>query len=1403
MGTLDVKIASTSVQVYEGSFDMDDSIKQASTLMFRVRDDSGANHYTKGQPVSITDSVNGVLYTGFVATAIEDRESPAILIKTDTGVRDNHYLVEKRTYDGPEFTNTPAGAIFCQLLNVLSQEGITAKYAADRDATATDFNAGTLSGVIGASNVGDGDLELSLAGSVVTLLEHVTSDFSSGTLTNVTAASNTLAPTATSSVKLVAKCSQPGSTNAYTYVKFWSGSHAVPTSDTFSYDIWIDPSSPTGQMGLDILFTDGNSWRDTSNVADFQDVGAHPKNDVSPMAIGQWYHRSFDFTQYNGKTVQSVQIVSEGDTVGIYTCWVKNVQFNGSFFNFAKNTTQHLLNNGYSSSIVTTPNTYDLSGAVRVSNAKDISAASLIGNSLVNWNATQPTGTLFVLKISYDNGLTYQVCTNNAPLPNLPAGATISGMTLCLLAEEFIYDPSMKVGTANPEQKLLLNAVKITVDPTYNASKSDVAYTVATSAAWTAGTLTNLSNFSGADLTLNGYTRNWDDGNATSQTMFGVSTPSSIADRQAFHILLATGSDARSRQDYVGNQQDFTCEVDVLVDNANASIGIVYRTTHWENNDKTYAYMAEVTLGAIKLQRGTNSATTTLTMISNVALSVSSGNWHRLKVVVAGSNHKVYLDDVLYINATDATFGATGGIALRTWNGTGSNYTAFFDNFGVAPALTGTWVSGNQSLAGASLYGDSIITWRDISSDASNTDTLLVESQVDGSTYQTCTNGGPIPNLTPGQNLAAVNLKLRVTLTTSTITTMPGIDYLVARVLGQFNASGNRISPALSLANVGQLGGSVIAWNAVLPGDCTLGVDTRIDAGSWTDQSAQNGQAIAGMTAQGAPVVDTFGSTGTIISFIPRVFAGTIITSLPGDSHVNYSLTNNGGANLTATYDTANSRVTLSGGNVAFYVNNLVSGISDVDMLVDMDEADNGGMIWHYIDTNNVYELLVRDGSATGSPQNSITLFRILAGTRTQVAQVTGINWIRGTYKRFRVTMIGSVITAYMDGVQMLTYTDATPVGAGKCGLRNSITGTGISRYYQLRFNQLGQDVSAHTLQTRLRLASTNPLATPQVQDVNLVAFGTTIAAGALIPQTAMYHQYMDKNIADLATPSNFWWNIDKNRVPYFLPQNALPAPWIASDGGSPVSGLAQGDFLDANITVEDASDLYRNREIVENVLGSLTINETRLGDGVSTSWTFGDQWAGAPTITITNLTSGAVSVGTVGVKNVDTGKQFYYAVGDNTITEDSSVPLYDFTFSLNFTGPGQYLTYSQYDDIAGQAARAAMEGVGTGIVTHVTDGTGLTKAQGDLLAPALVVQNGLGRLLKATTRRFGLTPGQILSVFLTAHNVWNGQFLIRSVKTTLTTEGPTGSMVQQGWYQIEACSGSDAGDWSRLYKRT
>src|SRR5258708_15502186 len=871
-----ITIGGNQVVFDEDTFQLKLKLDERWRFQFTVLDYAGTQQFSYRQQVVVTDAKLGILFAGFVADVKQDKtnitaNNPGIEHQIDC--IDNRGLVDKRTSNW-FYANQQAGVIAVhQWQKYLMAEGITAAAALRWDEQFTDWQQGTLTNTVATtnaydSNPGDGDLELAAAGTTVTVLENTTAQFAAGTLSGVTAASNTLAPTTAPAIKLVAVCSQPGSVNAYSYVKIWSGSQALLTGEFCSYDIFVMPTSPSGMMGVDIIFTDGTTWRDNVSAnPDVQNVFPHPKNDVGPMGIGQWYHRRFFMGAFNGKTVQSVQVVSEGDNVGTYTCYIKNIKLENANFYFFQNTLQQtpqqLQNSGYSSTVVSVVNTYDLTTTTpsRTSAAYPIDAAKLLRSNYVTWNTVEPVGTKFVLKYSLDNVI-FQSCVKNAPLPNLPAGTKVAGKSI-YFQEQFTIDTTATT-PASPEVAPVLSALQVTLTPTYNATKSDVLYSIGANADWVAGTFSSTTNNSGAILNLSGFVRNWDDGNFNNQTLFSAVSASQSPDRQAFHLVVpaagGSNAEARSRMDFAGTLADGTMEVDILLDQATPILSVIYRTTFWGNADQTWAYSAEVTQTTIKLVRGPNNATPSFVVIGSAALSLSSGNWHRLKVNFVGNTHKIYLDDVLVLTVTDGTFLGAGNVALRVSNPSASSYAARFDNFGVMPLLTGTWISANQPLSGAGTYGNSVASWLDVSSDIGNTDTILLETQVDGVTSLTATNDSPIPGLTAGQNLATVNLKVRVTLTTTTASTMPGIRNLIFLVLGSFSASGTRVSPALSLANVGRLGDSLASWQANLPAGTTLGVDLQINTGGWVDISGNNNQSLFGLLAQPDPFWDTFTS---------------------------------------------------------------------------------------------------------------------------------------------------------------------------------------------------------------------------------------------------------------------------------------------------------------------------------------------------------------------------------------------------------------------------------------------------------------------------------------------------------------------------------------------------------------
>jgi hypothetical protein len=1390
-----VSISGTAVEIIEGSFEIDDAINSVSTCMFSIRDTTGSNHYKKSQPISITDSIRGLYYTGFIATVVEDNVRPQTLIISKVSGRDNHTIPERRTFQGPEYINQFAGPIAADLLNNLAADGITAQYASRQETTQAQFALGTLTGTTAQLNVGEGDLELSLAGAAQTITE-TGSTFLTGIPANMQVVNGALCQVPFNAIKIVATNSINNAGNTYTYVKIWTGSFVVAAGNYFNYTCSILASSPEIKIALDLVCSDGTAFRNVATEAnaafDIQDMSPHPGTDLVGLADGKRYVRGFNLgTALSGKTVVYATVSAEGDKTGTYTGYFWNAYFsltNGGaasttvYGGASSITTQQLQVYGYSSTVVSIAQIYDPFDT-RTSASYSISGVGISASTLFSYTGTQTTkggvasfnngsptdGSKIIILYSLDGGLSYTTCVNNAPLSDFPNGLSLAGKSIQ-------FQQILLSSVISLEDTPILNQMTLQINPGYAGTKTDSITFVDNNTTWALGTFSNTTNNAGATLSLSSIIRNWDDGNSANQPLFG-GTAAQIFTKNKTLLLgvdgaAAPGLDAKCQNVFASNTwQNFTAECDILIGTWNA--GICYRTTNWGTGTGTYAFAVFVAPTAVYLSRGNNTASATNntpTTVISTTVSLTAGNWHRLKIVTNGTTHTAFLDDTQMFSTTDVNFNATGyvGLVINNQNTVVTTHRqAQFDNFGIAPLLTGTWISQAVSLNALGTYYSSDFYYGNTSTDGTNC-TVKAEYTINGGTLWTVIPGvnAPLPGLTLGQTLVGVSIQLRLTLTTTTATTQPGMNSVCLKVLGGFTASGTRVSTALALTPITALGSSVVAWNANVPALTTLVVATSINAGS-TYTTQTSGSTIAGLTVQPSPTFDTF-NTNTAANY-----TSTFAT---------------GGSVATWTYTTASSLITATSGSKGQFIENAPTGMTDVDMYADIDESDAGGIVWHYVDANNFYEIVVADFSSATNP-NTVNLFKNVAGVRTQLQTNLAISFTRLTVHRVRVNQVGNTIKVYFDGT-LLTNTTDSALASGKSGLRSD---GGTSRYYQFNIQPLGQNVSLVSVLMRCTLTSTSPLQTPQVLNTALSAFGNTIQVGALIPQTKYNNNYFSANFDDLvkqcsASGVQWWWAIDKNKIFSMLPSTGLYAPWVASDN--------PGDFLDAGLTITDQSDLYRNRHIVKNVLQTIAINESRIGDGVSRSYVFGYQWASAPTITINGIAA------SVGIKNVDTGKTFYYAVGDNTITIDSTVTTFTNTFTLAFSGTGQYLTSAVANNAGEQTALATIDGT-TGIVEVVEDGTGLTYASGLALAQSRVVQYAIrGKLINATTIHDGLAVGQMITVFLPEHGIADTQYLIRGIKTHLTSGAGSGGTFQTFWYDVELINGPDIGDFTKLYQR-
>jgi hypothetical protein len=157
-------------------------------------------------------------------------------------------------------------------------------------------------------------------------------------------------------------------------------------------------------------------------------------------------------------------------------------------------------------------------------------------------------------------------------------------------------------------------------------------------------------------------------------------------------------------------------------------------------------------------------------------------------------------------------------------------------NFNYLYDIEGNRQSPQLDLSAIGTIESSSISWQE----TLNFQTITVETSVDGgSTWQTATNGGAIPNLPSDPTI----LDVRQVLSTTDTTVTPRLESLEVEVVSAYETTGYRISKPFDLSPAVEDGGSTISWQETTPTNTSITVETSTDDGATWD-TATNGQPI-------------------------------------------------------------------------------------------------------------------------------------------------------------------------------------------------------------------------------------------------------------------------------------------------------------------------------------------------------------------------------------------------------------------------------------------------------------------------------------------------------------------------------------------------------------------------------
>jgi hypothetical protein len=256
-----------------------------------------------------------------------------------------------------------------------------------------------------------------------------------------------------------------------------------------------------------------------------------------------------------------------------------------------------------------------------------------------------------------------------------------------------------------------------------------------------------------------------------------------------------------------------------------------------------------------------------------------------------------------------------------------------------------------------------------------------------------------------------------------------------------------------------------------------------------------------------------------------------------------------------------------------------------------------------------------------------------------------------------------------------------------------------------------------------------------------------------------------------------FYWQIDYSAQYRLVPYTAIVN-----------SVLIDGSQIDEVVNppaVTRSNPKYRNTMILKGgTIETVTQSETRKGDSNTQSWPMGFALSRVPTVTVNSV------VKTVGIRGVDSGKDFYWSRGEFEISQDSGATKLTSSDTLAISYVGTYKNTAIVSNSAQIALQASIDG-SSGIVDEVED-IALTSLDAQLqVAGARLTRYAVQSppVFEFTTRDTSFSHGQLATVDIPDLSL-NAQMLIESISASDNTDG------FNIYYAIRCISGPSDDTW-------
>ncbi len=289
---------------------------------------------------------------------------------------------------------------------------------------------------------------------------------------------------------------------------------------------------------------------------------------------------------------------------------------------------------------------------------------------------------------------------------------------------------------------------------------------------------------------------------------------------------------------------------------------------------------------------------------------------------------------------------------------------------------------------------------------------------------------------------------------------------------------------------------------------------------------------------------------------------------------------------------------------------------------------------------------------------------------------------------------------------------------------------------------------------------------------------------GPLVDKATFNYVPASQAIQEIVSLVGYAWYVDYGKDVHVFARDANLAPISLSD--------VSANYL--NMRVEQTREQYRNRQYIragQDITSPRT--EQFPGDGKTKTFVLGFPCAKMPTVTVNAVAK------TVGIRGLETGKDFYWSKSEKEITQDDAAVALVSTDTLAVTYQGLFpiILSSQSDvEISG---RAAAEG-GSGIYEAIEDDASIdSQTLATQKADGLLRRFGrIPRIVEFETHATGLMAGQLINITNTRHGL-TGQYLISRVSTRWAGKDATGDRYLRS---VQALDGEALGGWVDFFRQ-